>query len=170
MLKLAGLVIDSIVDGPGIRVAIFTQGCSHHCKGCQNSETWSYDGGSELSVLEVVKIIQTNPMARGVTFSGGEPFDQASELKSLGKKLKSLGYEVASYSGYTFEELVNGTKEQKELLETIDILVDGKFILEEKSLEVPFRGSKNQRIINVDKSLKAGTVVIETSARWNGKY
>lgn len=170
MLNLAGLVIDSIVDGPGIRVAVFTQGCSHHCKGCQNSETWSYEGGTRLSVLEVLEIIKKNPIASGVTFSGGEPFDQASELKILSKELKKLGYEVASYSGYTFEELLNGTKEQKELLETIDILVDGKFVLAEKSLEVPFRGSKNQRIINVDKSLKTGQVVLETSARWNGEY
>lgn len=170
MLKLAGLVIDSIVDGPGIRVSVFTQGCPHHCKGCQNPETWAFEGGTELSVKDVLEIIKTNPMARGVTFSGGEPFNQASELKNLGKELKNLGYEVASYSGYTFEELLNGTKEQKELLETIDVLVDGKFILNEKSLEVPFRGSKNQRIIDVDKSLKASKVVLETSARWNGKY
>jgi anaerobic ribonucleoside-triphosphate reductase activating protein len=170
MLNLAGLVIDSIVDGPGIRVTVFMQGCSHHCKGCQNAETWSYEGGTKLSVLDVFELIKKNPLASGVTFSGGEPFDQASELKLLSEKIKNLGYEVASYSGYTFEELLNGTKEQKELLETIDILVDGKFVLEEKSLEVPFRGSKNQRIINVNKSLKAGKVVLETSTRWNGEY
>ncbi len=118
----------------------------------------------------LVQIVVSNPLCRGVTFSGGEPFAQAEGYLELAKALKEKGYEVASYSGYTFEQLVSGTKAQRELLETIDILIDGPFIQAEKSLEVPFRGSKNQRILDVPKSLQSGTAVPVTSKRWLGEY
>ena len=112
----------------------------------------------------------TNPLCRGVTFSGGEPFAQAEAVARLAKLLKSKGYEIASYSGYTFEQLMNGTDAQKELLSVIDVLIDGPFVLAERSLEVPFRGSRNQRIIHVPKSLAAGEAVCITNGRWNGEY
>ena len=170
MLKLSGIVEDSIVDGPGIRVTVFCQGCPHHCPGCHNPETWPFEGGTEIVEETVVSIVASNPLCRGVTFSGGEPFAQAEGYAKLAKLLKEKGYEVASYSGYTFEQLLRGTPAQKELLENIDILIDGPFILAEKSLEVPFRGSRNQRILNVPASLSAGQAVPVTGGRWLGEY
>ena len=170
MLELAGIVSDSIVDGPGIRTAIFAQGCPHHCKGCHNPETWEFGCGTLIPVEAVVEIVQSNPLCRGVTFSGGEPFAQAAEFAQLAALLKEKGYEVASYSGYTFEQLLNGTEDQKLLLGTIDILIDGPFIQSQKSLELVFRGSRNQRILDVRKSLIEGKAVETASARWLGEY
>ena len=170
MLNLAGIAGDSIVDGPGIRTTVFCQGCPHHCPGCHNPETWPFGAGTEMDVETVYQIIRSNPLCRGVTFSGGEPFAQAAELCELGRALKQNGYEVAAYTGYTFEELLSGTREQRALLGTIDVLVDGPFLLEERSLELTFRGSRNQRILNVADSLKAGKAVAETSGRWLGRY
>ena len=170
MLELAGIVSDSIVDGPGIRTAIFAQGCPHHCKGCHNPETWEFGCGTLIPVEAVVEIVQSNPLCRGVTFSGGEPFAQAAEFAQLAALLKEKGYEVASYSGYTFEQLLEGTEDQKLLLGTIDILIDGPFIQSQKSLELVFRGSRNQRILDVRKSLAEGKAVETASPRWLGEY
>ncbi len=170
MLDLSGIVGDSIVDGPGIRTTIFCQGCPHHCPGCHNPETWAFGCGTRIPVEDIVDIVRSNPLCRGVTFSGGEPFAQAAGFAKLARLLKENGYEIASYSGYTFEALLNGSEEQKELLNAIDILIDGPFLLAEKSLEVPFRGSRNQRILDVPKSLTAGTAVPVTSGRWLGEY
>ena len=170
MLDLSGIVSDSIVDGPGIRTTIFSQGCPHHCPGCHNPETWAFGCGTQIPVEAVVDIVKSNPLCRGVTFSGGEPFAQAEAFARLARLLKNQGYEVASYSGYTFEELLAGTEKQKELLSSIDILIDGRFILAQKSLEVAFRGSRNQRILDVKKSLSAGQAVETTSKRWLGEY
>ena len=170
MLNLAGIAGDSIVDGPGIRTTVFGQGCPHHCPGCHNPETWEFGCGTEVSVEAVAEMVKANPLCRGVTFSGGEPFAQAGEFAKLGRLLKAAGYEVASYSGYTFEQLMQGTAEQRELLETVDVLIDGPFVQAERSLELNFRGSRNQRILNVKASLAAGQAVLETSPRWLGEY
>ena len=170
MLDLSGIVSDSIVDGPGIRTTIFSQGCPHHCPGCHNPETWDFGCGTEVPVEAIVDIVKSNPLCRGVTFSGGEPFAQAAEFAQLAALLKEKGYEVASYSGYTFEELLEGTEDQKLLLGTIDVLIDGRFLQAQKSLEIAFRGSKNQRILDVRKSLAEGTAVETTSRRWLGEY
>ena len=170
MLNLSGIVSDSIVDGPGIRTAIFSQGCPHHCPGCHNPETWAFGCGTDLPVEAVVDIVQSNPLCRGVTFSGGEPFAQAEAFARLAALLKENGYEVASYSGYTFEELMQGTEAQKQLLANIDVLIDGRFVLAEKSLEIAFRGSRNQRILDVKKSLSAGQAIETASRRWLGEY
>ena len=170
MLDLSGIVSDSIVDGPGIRTTVFTQGCPHRCPGCHNPETWEFGCGTKLDEETVFDIVRSNPLCRGVTFSGGEPFAQAEGFAKLAELLKSEGYEVASYSGYTFETLLRGTPAQRKLLETIDILIDGPFLLAEKSLEVPFRGSKNQRILDVPASLAAGKAVETTSKRWLAEY
>lgn len=162
LIKLAGLVPESYVDGPGIRFTIFTQGCPHHCKGCHNPETHDYNGGRTADTDRILKKITDNPLIKGVTFSGGEPFCQAEPLADLGRKLKDRGYHIMSYSGYTFEELLEKSKENsavKELLSCLDILVDGRFILEERSLEIKFRGSKNQRLIDVPLSLRSGKAV-----------
>ena len=170
MLDLSGIVSDSIVDGPGIRTTIFCQGCPHHCEGCHNPETWDFGCGTEVPVEDLVDVVKSNPLCRGVTFSGGEPFAQAEGFAKLARLLKAQGYEVASYSGYTFEELLEGSEAQKELLASIDILIDGPFVLAERSLEVPFRGSRNQRILDVPRSLAAGKAVPTTSPRWLGEY
>ena len=170
MLNLAGIAGDSIVDGPGIRTTVFGQGCPHHCPGCHNPETWEFGCGTEVSVEAVAEMVKANPLCRGVTFSGGEPFAQAGEFAKLGRLLKAAGYEVASYSGYTFEQLLQGTAEQRELLETVDVLIDGPFVQAERSLELNFRGSRNQRILNVKASLAAGQAVLETRPRWLGEY
>lgn len=170
MLDLAGIAGDSIVDGPGIRTTVFAQGCPHHCPGCHNPETWEFGCGTQMPAEAVLEIVRANPLCRGVTFSGGEPFAQAGEFAKLGRLLKAAGYEVASYSGYTFEALLNGTPEQRQLLETIDVLIDGPYLESERSLELNFRGSRNQRVINVPTSLKEGSTVLETSPRWLGEY
>ena len=170
MLYLAGITEDSIVDGPGIRTTFYAQGCPHHCPGCHNPETWPLEGGTPMEEARLANIAMSNPLSKGVTFSGGEPFAQAAGFAELGRLLKEAGYEVASYSGYTFEQLLAGTPEQRQLLQTLDVLIDGPFVLAEKSLELNFRGSRNQRVLNVPKSLAAGKPVPETSKRWLGEY
>lgn len=171
MLKVAGCVADSIVDGPGLRFTVFFQGCPHHCPGCHNPETWAFEGGQECTPEELVALAKRSPLCKGITLSGGEPFAQAGdEMLEFVRLCRAAGFEVAAYTGYTFEQLLTGTAEQRELLEAIDILIDGLFLLEQKSLEVPFRGSKNQRILDVPKSLAAGKAVETTSGRWLGEY
>ncbi len=118
---------------------------------------------------EILAMVKKNPMIRGVTLSGGEPFSQAAEHAELAKLLRENGYEVAAYSGYTFEQLQNGTPEQKLLLENVDILVDGPFLLEQRTLDARFRGSRNQRVINVPQSLKEQKAVCETRESWVGE-
>lgn len=170
MLDLSGIVSDSIVDGPGIRTTVFGQGCPHHCEGCHNPETWPFGCGTKMAAEDILKIVRSNPLCRGVTFSGGEPFAQAEGFAELAVLLKSAGYEVASYSGYTFEQLLQGTVAQKALLRSIDVLIDGPYIQSQRSLELNFRGSKNQRILDVPASLAAGKAVLTTQGRWLGEY
>jgi len=170
MLNLSGIAGDSIVDGPGIRTTVFAQGCPHHCPGCQNPETWEFGVGTDMSCEDVAAIVAQNPLCRGVTFSGGEPFAQGEAFARLAGLLKARGLEVAAYSGYTFEELLRGTPGQKALLEAIDVLIDGPFLLQERSLELSFRGSRNQRILDVPASLKAGAPVEITAGRWAGEF
>ena len=170
MLELAGIVTDSIVDGPGIRTCVFCQGCPHHCEGCHNPETWDFGCGTPMDEERILGIVRSNPLCRGVTFSGGEPFAQAEGFAKLAKLLKTAGYEVASYTGYTFEQLLCGTPAQKDLLRQLDVLIDGPFVLAERSLQLPFRGSRNQRILDVPKSLAAGEPMEIKTGRWNAEY
>lgn len=123
-----------------------------------------------MDTEDLVEMVTANPLCRGVTFSGGEPFAQAEGFAELAEALKEKGYEVASYSGYTFEQLQKGTPAQRKLLELLDILIDGPFIQEEKSLEIAFRGSKNQRILDIPKSLAEGKAVWTKAERWLGEY
>ena len=170
MLNLSGIISDSIVDGPGIRTTIFCQGCPHHCPGCHNPETWDFGCGTDVPVEALVDAVRSNPLCRGVTFSGGEPFAQGEAFAKLARLLKEKGYEVASYSGYTFEELLAGSDEQRDLLSAIDVLIDGPYRQEERSLELSFRGSRNQRILDIPRSLLEGRAVEITSPRWLGQY
>lgn len=171
MLNVSDILTDSVVDGPGIRTTIFFQGCPHHCPKCQNPETWEFGVGTDMSIESILEIVHSNPIVKGVTLSGGEPFAQNGEIVELAKRLKYCGYEVAAYTGFTFEELYSSeVPHRKELLKYLDILVDGPFIQSEKSLELVFKGSKNQRILNVPESLKQGRAILETSERWLGVY
>ncbi len=161
-LNLSGVVSESIVDGPGIRMTIFTQGCPHHCKGCHNPETWPFELRHSGDVDKILNIAVKNPILQGLTFSGGEPFCQAEALAELAEKCHENGLNVMSYTGYTFEELLAGKDEHPEwirLLKSCDYLVDGKFELEQRSLMLLFRGSKNQRFLDVPKSLAAGKAI-----------
>ena len=163
LIKLAGIVPESYVDGPGIRFTVFVQGCPHHCKGCHNPETHDFNGGRLADVDKIFGKITKDPLIKGVTFSGGEPFCQPEPLNYLAGLLKKKCYHVMSYSGYTFEELLKMSEENsdiKGLLEKLDILVDGRFELSQRSLDLKFKGSRNQRLIDVPKSLKEGRVVL----------
>lgn len=147
---------DSIVDGEGIRAVIWTQGCRHHCPGCHNPTTHDFNKGYELDLEEVEKQIKELDGQDGITFSGGDPMEQASACAKLAEFAKKEKLNIWCYTGYTYEELIEKSKTEPEILnflKYIDILVDGKFVLSQKSYDVPFRGSKNQRIIDVQKSL-----------------
>lgn len=161
-IQLASLIHDSIVDGEGIRSVVFVQGCPHHCPGCHNPESIPFDGGMSLPIETVIQdILQAKHQK--VTFSGGEPFAQAEELYHIAKALKEHGYNIWSYSGYTFEALLRHKDPYKQkLLSQIDVLVDGPFLLQKKSMAALFRGSSNQRILDVPKSLaKQEAVLLE---------
>lgn len=149
-LRLAGVAPESIVDGPGLRLTIFTQGCPHHCAGCHNPETHPEAGGSAYSLEEIVHQYKENPLLSGITFSGGEPFLQAGPLARLGALIRSLGGNIVTYTGYTLGRLLELARRSADiaaLLLVTDLLVDGPFIQSLASLELPFRGSSNQRLI-----------------------
>lgn len=148
---------DSIVDGEGIRSVIWTQGCIHNCLGCHNPETHSFQGGFLVDIEILKNKIKELEGQDGITFSGGDPMEQAEACAELAKYCQSLGLNVWCYTGYTFEDLLKKSqyvKAIRDFLDNIDVLVDGKFVLNEKSYDVVFRGSKNQRIIDVKESLQ----------------
>lgn len=158
-LRVAGRQAESIVDGPGLRYVLFTQGCPHHCPGCHNPDTHDFAGGTMLTLEAILEDIRKNPLTRGVTFSGGEPFCQSEALTPLATALKSLGYHLMAYSGYWMETLLR-QPESRSFLALLDIVVDGPFVLAERSLELKFRGSRNQRIIDVPATLCSGDIVL----------
>lgn len=164
ILRLAGVIRESIVDGPGIRFTVFVQGCPHHCPGCHNPQSHDFQGGSDCRLDKLVEEIQKDPLLQGVTFSGGEPFCQAEALAELGQRVKEdFSLDVVVYTGYTYEQLCQGKAEHPEwekLLEVADYLVDGPFILAQRDLELRFRGSRNQRILDMKKTREAGMPVL----------
>lgn len=156
-MRLAGIIRESIVDGPGMRFVVFAQGCPHNCPGCHNPQTHDFEGGFDADVSSIIAEIEKNPLLRGVTFSGGEPFSQAGEFADLAERLRSKGLDIMTYSGYTFEDISRRSEtssDWKRLLEHTDILVDGPFIESMKDLTLRFRGSKNQRLIYVHETIK----------------
>ena len=162
VIRIAGIVNDSIVDGPGIRMTVFVQGCPHNCEGCHNPQTHDFVGGEDMTIADILSKIKTNPLLDGVTFSGGEPFVYAKQLADLARKIKQNNLNIVTYSGYTFERLISESTEENgfsELLSETDILIDGPYLEAERSLMLLFRGSKNQRIVDVKKSLEKGSVV-----------
>lgn len=162
-VRIAGIIEESIVDGPGIRMVIFAQGCPHRCKGCHNPETHDFEGGYLMSLEDIVQLPSRNPLLDGVTFSGGEPFSQAKAFSMLGRRFKDLGLDIMTYTGYTYEFLLEKSKETsawKQLLDVTDVLVDGKFEIEKKNLLLPFRGSENQRIIDLKETRRQNKIVV----------
>lgn len=161
-LNLAGIIKESIVDGPGIRMTIFTQGCPHHCEGCHNPETWDFNKGKKGNVEKIFQLAKKDPLLQGLTFSGGEPFCQPKPLTKLAKLCHNNDLNIFCYTGYTFEKIISSFDthpEWEDFLNQIDYLVDGPFILKERSLMLHFRGSKNQRILDIKKSLAQGKAV-----------
>lgn len=162
-INIAGIINESIVDGPGIRLVIFAQGCPHRCEGCHNPQTHSFEGGKLIPIEDILLMVDKNPLLDGVTFSGGEPFSQARVFANLGKKLKDLGMNIMTYTGYTYEFLLKEGNENnsfKGLLAVTDILVDGKFEIQQKNLLLPFRGSENQRIIDMNKTREQQEIIL----------
>lgn len=162
-IRLSGIAYESLVNGPGIRRVFFSQGCKHNCKGCFNQDTHDFNGGEQMVIDDLIKETLNNPIIKGVTFSGGDPFERAEEFSYMAREFKKSGLNIWCYSGYTFEEIIEKSKLNKdfrELINNIDVLVDGKFIEEEKDEEIKYRGSRNQRIIDVKKSLETRQVVI----------
>lgn len=162
-IRLAGIIRESIVDGPGIRLTVFCQGCPHGCEGCHNPETHDFAGGSDCSIDKLIAEIDKNPLLAGVTFSGGEPFCQPEGFVSLGRKIKERGLNITTFSGYTLEELEEMAVQNADvgkLLELTDILIDGPFVKEMRDLTLQFRGSSNQRVIDMNKTRECGKVVL----------
>jgi len=163
-MRLSGITPESIVDGPGLRYVIFTQGCQHKCPHCHNPETWDMDAGKEYSVKQVIRLLKKQKKTKqGVTFSGGEPFLQAVELTEVAQAAHQIGWDVVTYTGFTYEELIESKDDGvKALLSVSDILIDGKYIHKLRSIELAFRGSSNQQIIDLAKTRKKGEIVL-----WN---
>lgn len=160
-IRIYGLVPDSIVDGPGLRYSIFVQGCTHHCPGCHNPESQPVDGGTLMEIRSILDDIHGNKLIQGVTFSGGEPMEQAEACADLAEVLKAKGYDIWAYTGYLFEDLMrsNVYDDRRRFLDHVDVLVDGPFIEARKTYDLEWRGSANQRLIDVPKSLASGAVV-----------
>ena len=171
----ADLQTDSIVDGPGLRTVIWTQGCSHHCRGCQNPQTWDFNGGGEVPIKMVLEAIDELEYQDGITFSGGDPMFQPEACTKIAKYCKEKGYNIWVYTGFDYEKLLKMSKEKpiyKKFLSYIDVLVDGKFKIKELDLNILFRGSTNQRLIDVQKSLSSNQIVLfdESKYKEEDKY
>ena len=161
-IRVAGFIKESIVDGPGIRFVIFCQGCPHNCKGCHNPSTHSFEGGNLFSPEEIVKTIDENPLLQGVTFSGGEPLCQVDGFLKLGKLVKDRKLHLLIYTGFTIEELEERVKVEdnlRELLMLADHLVEGRYVEKKRNISLMYRGSENQRIIDMEEYFRTGEVV-----------
>lgn len=162
-LDLAGIVRESIVDGPGIRFVVFCQGCPHHCEGCHNPATHAFGTGKETPVERILEEFGKNPLLDGITLSGGEPFCQPRAMAEIAKGVKERGGNVFAFTGFTYEELVKKAESDdgiKQLLEQCDWIVDGRFVLAERDLSLRFRGSRNQRILDMRATREAGEPVL----------
>lgn len=155
-VRLAGIAYESLVNGPGLRRVFFAQGCRHNCKGCFNPDTHRFDGGELMDIDKLIDNVKLNPMLKGITFSGGDPFEQAKEFACIAERVKQTGLNIWCYTGYTFEYILNHMSSENNwgrLINNIDVLVDGKFDESKKECKLKFRGSSNQRIIDVKKSI-----------------
>lgn len=163
-IRIAGVVRESIVDGPGLRFAVFTQGCAHACHECHNPETWDFDGGYECEIKKILDAVSENPLLDGITLTGGDPLYQAEASYKLAKAIKERGLSVVVYTGFTYEEILEMAKDDEEILNlisVIDILIDGKYEHDLRDLTLKFRGSTNQRIIDMERSMAKGKATID---------
>lgn len=162
-IRLAGIAENSLVNGPGLRKVFFSQGCTHHCKNCFNPSTWSFEGGKLIEIDDLVAQVKKEYFLDGVTFSGGDPFEQADKFAILAKKLKNNKINIWCYTGYTWQQLLERAKTDKDtknLLELCDVVVDGPFVEELHQENLLFRGSSNQQIIDVKSSLELNKIVL----------
>ncbi len=161
-LRIAGIQKDSIVDGPGVRLSVYFQGCSHCCPGCHNPETHDPDAGHEITVTGLIDIIDSCRFLDGVTLSGGEPFEQAAAAAALAGEVASRNLNLVLYSGYTFEQLLADSDSDPGihfLLNSAYLLVDGPYVHAEQDYNLAYRGSRNQRLVDLPRSLKEGCFV-----------
>lgn len=162
-MRIANTIQDSIVDGPGLRFTVFTQGCPHHCPGCHNPGTHDPDGGVEVTVAELAARMNSNSATGGLTLSGGDPFMQAAECAELARLAHESGRDVWAYTGWTYEQLLKeGDPDRLALLAQVDVLVDGPFVESRKSYAALFRGSDNQRLIDMNQTRARGEVTLWT--------
>ena len=177
ILRLSGFSQESFVDGPGIRVVLFVQGCDNACEHCHNPESWDVNGGEEYTIREVIKMVKDAAGAakkrnlhklagaaqkevQGVTFSGGEPFMQAGALVMVARAVRRIGLDLTVYTGYLYEELCERPdKDIQALLALADYLIDGPYIHKQRDIGLKFRGSSNQRVIDMNETRKLGRVV-----------
>lgn len=160
-IRLAGIAYESLVNGPGIRRVFFSQGCNHDCVGCFNKDTHNFSGGDEMEIDSLIKDVSENPMIKGITFSGGDPLEQAEKFAYMASEFKKIGLNIWCYTGYTFEYIIENLDNRigwRDLIYNIDVLVDGKFELNKTKNGLRFRGSTNQRIIDVKKSMNSGVI------------
>ena len=158
-LQIAGIIDDSMVAGEGMRLTVFTQGCPHHCPGCHNPATHDFRGGRETTTEAILAEVDANPLLAGITFSGGEPFMQPAPLARLAREIHARGLTVWSYTGFTLEELQQRCNPAiNALLAEVDVLIDGRFLEEQRDLTLAFRGSSNQRIIDMHHWRKTGKI------------
>jgi len=166
-IRLAGVVPESIVDGPGYRLAVFVQGCPHACPGCHNPKTHDFAGGHDGDTHEIIARLGKNPLVRGVTLTGGEPMMQADALCEIASAAKEKGMSVWCYTGFTLEALIRENRpDRMRLLEQIDVLVDGPYIAHERSLDLLYRGSANQRLIDMKATREAGKIHLFELPEW----
>lgn len=159
-LRLFGIAEESVVDGPGFRYAVFVQGCPHKCPGCHNPDSHDFNGGTLRDIDSIFQEICQNPLLRGVTFSGGEPFCQPGPLAELAKMVHAQGLDVMVYTGWTLEQLQAMQNPQVDaLLEQADYLVDGPFLLAQRDIDLNFRGSSNQRVLDMNRTRAENTPV-----------
>lgn len=160
-LRIAGAVGDSIVDGPGLRLTVFTQGCPHRCPGCHNPQTHDFAGGCDAEVEELFEQYRENPLLRGVTLSGGEPFCQPEPLAELARLVHGAGGDVFCYTGYTYEQLLGlDDPAVAALLREVDVLIDGPYLEAQRDLTLLFRGSANQRLLDLPRTRAEGRPVL----------
>lgn len=166
-IRLAGIEPESIVDGPGYRIAVFVQGCPHNCPGCHNPETHDMNGGTVKDTEEIIALLGKSPLVRGLTLSGGEPMMQPVPLARIASAAREKGMNVWCYTGFTLEALLaEGREDRMALLREIDVLVDGPYLSHERSLDLLYCGSKNQRLIDMKKTLDMGGIQLYVPPEW----
>lgn len=166
-IRIAGVEPESIVDGPGYRLTVFAQGCPHGCPGCHNPQTHDFAGGRVTDTQEIIAQLGKNPLVRGVTLSGGEPMMQPEPMREIALAARERGLNVWCYTGFTLDALLaEGRDDRLALLKVIDVLVDGPYLAHERSLGLLYRGSKNQRLIDMPATLRAGHAVLYTPPAW----